>query len=768
MKLSKKIICAVLAVATLMQCVISYAQEDKIFSDLEKDYACYDSVERLYDLNIVNGYDDGEYKPWNYVTRAEFSKIVVAMMDKLTEAKSTSPTSAFDDVNEVKWCIPYVNYLTSNGIIKGYADATFKPNNIITYAEAVTILCRILNYQESDIGYSWPANYMNEAEALGLNGNMEFKASDGITRAAMAIITDNALFTDISAQSKQTFLESIGYTVIEDCYLLSTSSDDHSLNSDEIRTSQGVYEVENTNILSDARKMGTLVLDTDNRAIVFNETTLESMTGTIMKLVDSNTVEYKLNNSSRGTFTFNSSFVVYYDNIKTTYQQISSQVSVGSALTFYGDTKGNWSFAVIDDASSAVTPVRATKNYTNDDKYLEGTPINYDGLTVYKGNKTASVADIQINDVVYYNTKTNIMDVYNKKISGIYNEALPSKAYVTSVNVGGNIYQLNPNVSTSSLDASNQSFKIGDRITLLLGENDEVCFAVELSGFQAFDYGVVLDTYKEISQNGENEGSSQIMASIFMPDGNTYEYRTNTDYKLYIGELVKLSYNNGIVSMSKASSSGVYGDLDISDRTLAGKTVLKDVVIFHRLSEDESSEPEVELLNFDTLDATSITNAQLITSVSANAFGDIAILYVKNMASGYKYGVLRATEAHGGDSTSATYKIYHDGNYSDYQSDAKYSVSNGPVYFKLSGGKLTFMGALKSAASGKIVAVEGGRIMINSTIYKMSDDVEIINTKNISSYSTISINELQSSKNANVTIYSDRNNVVRIVLVNSL
>ena len=66
--------------------------------------------------------------------------------------------------------------------------------------------------------------------------------------------------------------------------------------------------------------------------------------------------------------------------------------------------------------------------------------IDYDDLTVYKDNKTATVADIKINDVVYYNTQTNTMDVYNKKVTGVYKEAMPSKAHVTSVNVGGNVY----------------------------------------------------------------------------------------------------------------------------------------------------------------------------------------------------------------------------------------------------------------------------------------------------------------------------------------
>ena len=45
---------------------------------------------RLSELDIINGYEDNTYRPWNNVTRAEFCKIVVAMMNKTEEAKTIS------------------------------------------------------------------------------------------------------------------------------------------------------------------------------------------------------------------------------------------------------------------------------------------------------------------------------------------------------------------------------------------------------------------------------------------------------------------------------------------------------------------------------------------------------------------------------------------------------------------------------------------------------------------------------------------------------
>ncbi len=607
------IVCAISVVASVL--TVSAKQID--YKDLNPDYECYHPVMRLSDSEVINGYEDNTFRPWNNVTRAEFCKIVVAMMDKTQEAKSISALSAFDDVNKVKWCIPYVNYLTNNNIIKGYADATFKPNNIITYAEAVTILLRTSGYNEDAVGYSWPANYINKAEDLKIAGNMKFSANDCVTRAAMAIMVDNVMFTNVNG-------------------------------------------------------------------------------------------------------------------------------------------------------TTDITPVRATKNYTLEDKYLEGIAIDYDDLTVYKDNKTVTVADIEVNDVVYYNTQTNTMDIYNKKVTGIYKEAIPSKSHIESVNVGGNVYSINSKVSTSKLDASQGSFEIGERVTLLLGKDDEVCFAVELSETNPFDYGILLKTYKETSTSGKNEGSSQTMASIFMADGNTYDYEVSSNYKGYEGDLVKLSYDDEYVTLTKVSSSEIYGDIDYNKRTIGGKTLLRDAVIFNRLSDEDDSDVQVEVVDFNTMGTNNISINQLVTSVSANAFGDILVMYVCDLPSSYQYGMFREYESMG-DGSTGIYTIFTDSNTNSYQSDIRASVS-GAVKFKVSGGKITDIKSLnKISSANSLGAVEGGRIMINSTIYDMDDNVEIVNITSGTSLKTMSVNELANSKISGITLYSDKSKsddaIIRLITV---
>lgn len=754
-----------LSMATAFVPVIQGASA-AVFTDVSTGSKYYEAVNRLSELGIINGYEDGSFRPDNNVTRAEFSKIIVGMMNKATEAKSTPPSSAFDDVNQVQWCIPYVNYLTANGVIKGYADATFRPSNIITYAEAATIICRVLGYDEATVGYSWPANYMNEAAALELSDTAH-SASDPVTRAVVAEITDNALFTYVNGKKEVKYLESIGYTVTDNCYIIASQNDDASLNSDEIRTDNGVYEVKNNSIISMAGSSGTLILDDNNKAVSFRKKDMKSLTVTVTDIDENRTIDYRTSDNQKGSYQFTSNFTLYSDNNKTSYALMQNEITEGTKIKFMGEQEGKWTFAVIDTSQSTITPVKASKNYTSSDKYLEGIPIDFDGLTVYRDNKTVTVADIKADDVIYYNTNTNTMDIYTKKVTGIYNKALPSKAYVTSVNVGGNEYKINSKVSTAKLDASDGSFNIGDKVTLLLGKNDEVCFAVESSGFDTFSYGVVLKTYFDVADSGDKEGSSRYMASVFMADGNTYEYETDKNYKDYIGDLVQIEYGNDAVTMKMALNSNVYGELNKGERTLGGKKLLKDVVIFNRLSKEDSSTPEVELISYDTFDAVSIPSNQLITSVSANAFGDIAVLYINSASSGYKYGYAYKTRD---KTTGAIGMTIYTATGKEEYSNVSFSISGNAFYYKVSQtGQISELKPLSALVNGRTVqAVESGRIMVDNKIYTLSDDVLIINVSGAGEYKVISVNELASYSRASVTLYSetsDSNGVVRIIKV---
>ncbi len=733
------------------------------YSDVPEESEIYNSVSLLDDLNIVSGYTDGSYKPEKTLTRAEFAKLIVMAYGKESEAKSNSITSGFKDVEQGAWYVGYVNYISQKEIINGYADGNFGPERPITYAEAVTIICRLLGYNEEMVGYYWPDNYLNQAKALGLEEGMNFGAKDPITRGAAAVMIDRVLFTDVpeSIAPDTKLIETLGYTLLEDSYIMATRNENSSLTSKQVKTASGIYEAAEGVEIPKVGITGTVILNKDGKLSGVKKEKMEYITAYVTKIPQQGTIEYKTNSGISGSYKFDSSFTLYHDYSKLTYSQAAAFIDIDTELTFYGKNQGEWEFAIINSDQTGNIPVLAARDYTGEESYIGDTPINKNNLQVYKNGDTATLSDIKKNDVLYYNTNTNVIDVYSKKVSGIYSEAYPSKAHVSQVLVSGKTYELSgAGGAKSMLDASSGSFAIGEKVTLLLGKDDKVEFAVELTDFNYSDYGVLLSCEKGVSQEGYDEGSSRITAELFMPDGKTYTYVVDKDYEERLkGKLVKLIYDGSVVSLKEISQSELSGSLNISARKFAGKTVLKDVKIIHRLSDEEADNVSLEILKFDTLGVNELNSTQVINIVEANGFGDIGIMYLENMSTSYQTGYLLSKVSESmGDDVSYTYKIFSDGIKTEYTRSANYSTKAGqPVYFKTENGSVTSIYNMQRIASAADYdAIDGGRIRIGDNVYSIAGDVEIIlkDKKAPSGVRTISLSELKDTDIDGIAIYA--------------
>ena len=136
-----------------------------------------DSVDLLTNLGIVDGYTDGKYKPNNKVTRAEMAKLIIVALGKDSTAASLKGKTNFSDVKEDSWATGYINCAVSIEIIKGYTDGTFKPNQTVTYVEASTMLLRALNYTKELESETYPTGYMRKANSAGILDNVTANSS---------------------------------------------------------------------------------------------------------------------------------------------------------------------------------------------------------------------------------------------------------------------------------------------------------------------------------------------------------------------------------------------------------------------------------------------------------------------------------------------------------------------------------------------------------------------------------------------------------------
>ena len=109
------------------------------FADVSREAYYSRYIGFLEQYGILTGYEDGSFRPENYIKRAEFSVIV----SKFTNTAETG-SSIFTDVAESDWAMPYISKANAAGYLEGYEDGTFRPYNDITRAEAVSVINRVL------------------------------------------------------------------------------------------------------------------------------------------------------------------------------------------------------------------------------------------------------------------------------------------------------------------------------------------------------------------------------------------------------------------------------------------------------------------------------------------------------------------------------------------------------------------------------------------------------------------------------------------------
>jgi hypothetical protein len=156
-----------------------------------------DAVNVLMDLDVISGYPDGSYKPAGIVTRGEMAKIIICALGLEDYAAGAS---SFKDMAG-HWSDKYVAYAVSLGIINGYPDGTFKPDNTVTYDEAAKMLVAALGYTEEALVGTWPANWVTKARVLGILDGVKAGAT-GANRGDIALMAFQTLNQQIGKTNK--------------------------------------------------------------------------------------------------------------------------------------------------------------------------------------------------------------------------------------------------------------------------------------------------------------------------------------------------------------------------------------------------------------------------------------------------------------------------------------------------------------------------------------------------------------------------------------
>ncbi len=150
-----------------------------------------DITEYVHDAYLF-GYSDNTVKPNGFITREEATAIIYRIMDdeeKETFEKSESPL--LDMVND-RWSYKAVTYLNHKGIVEGYTDGNFKPSKAITRAEFARIISDYIKLSDegedifSDVDKHWASKHIRKVHKAGIMSGYpdgSFNPNQNITRA---------------------------------------------------------------------------------------------------------------------------------------------------------------------------------------------------------------------------------------------------------------------------------------------------------------------------------------------------------------------------------------------------------------------------------------------------------------------------------------------------------------------------------------------------------------------------------------------------------
>ena len=188
----KKLISLLLTIVILFTCTIfsAYAEEETpkapTLEELEAQELAQtnEMVDTIFALDIIERNSDGLMGLSEKATRMDVVIWLYRMFnyDRMDTVPQASHTY-FEDIDIHHYAAGYIEYMVSIGVVSGYDDSTFRPENVITYDEIRTLLIRALRYK-------------NEA-SLNLKVSVSEDDMDGITKKTAAEMLYKLMFTEM-------------------------------------------------------------------------------------------------------------------------------------------------------------------------------------------------------------------------------------------------------------------------------------------------------------------------------------------------------------------------------------------------------------------------------------------------------------------------------------------------------------------------------------------------------------------------------------------
>ena len=200
----RKFLSLILALVMVISCAAMIFADDAAVTttaatDDETASAYYDAVKLLVSYNIMHGKGDGKLGVYDNIKRYEMAlfigRVLTGWVEDTAWEDGTQNSSEFNDLagTAAESYYGVISYVNQKGVIEGYGNGKFGPEDGIKYQDALTMAARALGYN----GLAYPWGYIECAVNLGLTDGITGVAyTDTLKREVVAQITYNMLFAE--------------------------------------------------------------------------------------------------------------------------------------------------------------------------------------------------------------------------------------------------------------------------------------------------------------------------------------------------------------------------------------------------------------------------------------------------------------------------------------------------------------------------------------------------------------------------------------------
>lgn len=583
--------------------LIMVAPASAVFTDIS-DSRVSQTAAVLDALGIMQGVGGGSFAPGKALTRAQFCKLAVTAMG-VTDVSPYASYTIFPDVKHSHWAAPYINAavrhpeLKEKSIIRGYADGSFGPDKIVSYGEVCTMLLRMLGYKEEDVGPFWPADYIAQAQAIGLTDGVTITdARAAVKRGDAAVLLLNALNTDKKGEEGSTLLDKVASSTVKDCILLETGKTHSGLAADAaLFYEDGVVDAE-----SPRKTAGTLDSSMIGvyGTIVIGKGSSKVAVGVIPN--GNKTETYEVVNAAadrivttNGTLRPDRKTKLYIsrDHVMNEYENAWANLQSGDTLTLYYNEYGVLQLMAVLPKTTA----GAAHSFVYGLATSRRIPAEY---TIIKNGAKIDASKLKKYDVVTLDAANRQAIVSDTKLSGKYQTDSTTYSHPSQVDILGQKFSV-----SSEAAAMFKDMKLNDYITLLFDADGNVAAAYPKKDVSAEMQGIVTKI----------DGKK---ATVTLTNGLTLrDIPIAKDVKTDVmGRLVTVSQSGDGADLIRRTLSGkTAGNWSVAEGKLGSNAVSSKV----RVYEEVLSGAPLNAINVSDIDLTSVPASQIKYTVQDNA-----------------------------------------------------------------------------------------------------------------------------------------------------